>query len=408
MKKAQCRYLFSPLLTLVAIIFLPVISLSQEIQIVDSVSRGKSFKYNDKGFVFSTSDGKFELHIASRLQFRFSTPHDMNPINHGDFYTPNTPLFKINRARLKVGGHAYQPWIKYYFEYELSHSTLLDFRVMFEKLDWLNVKFGQWKTEFTRERFISSGDQQMMERSLINRVFTVDRQQGLTVYGHLKEKELADFNYWVAVLTGMGRGETENDDNKFMYFGRLQWNFLGRELPFEGGDLEITQKPTGIFAIAAVTNTSPYTTFSQSGGGSLEGYEDGVSGQYTVNQVQFETAFNYKGFSWASEFHRKKINDNVSSKKTMLGGYYLQMGYFPHQIFSFWPKPLEIAGRFSQYHPDVKIDANNQNEFAVALNWFFAGHKNKLTAEITQFVFNNRILPQESQTRFRVQYDISF
>jgi hypothetical protein len=42
--------------------------------------------------------------------------------------------------------------------------------------------------------------------------------------------------------------EVENDDNHLMYFGRWQWNFLGRSLPFEGSDLEIHEKPTGIVA----------------------------------------------------------------------------------------------------------------------------------------------------------------
>jgi phosphate-selective porin OprO and OprP len=208
---------------------------------------------------------------------------------------------------LKVGGHAFQPWLKYYWEYELSQSNLLDFRIMIERWKGLNFKVGQWKVEFTPERFISSGEQQMVDRSLINRPFTLDRQQGVEVYGHLKGRGLLDFNYWMAALTGTGRGNRENDDNHVMYFGRAQWNFLGRELEFEGGDLEIHEKPAAIIAVAVVTHRSPYTRFSQSGGGSLEGFENGQAGQYRVNQVNIETAFMYKGFSWQSELHRKEI-----------------------------------------------------------------------------------------------------
>jgi len=279
---------------------------------------------------------------------------------------------------------------------------------MVEKIPWLKVKFGQWKVEFTRERFVSSGEQQMVDRSIINRAFTLDRQQGVTIYGHLKEEGLVDFNYWAAVLTGTGRGATYNDDKKLMYFGRFQWNIFGRELPFSGSDIKLTQKPAGILALSVATNTSPYTRFSQAGGGSLEGFENGVAGQYIVNQLNLETAFNYKGLSWASEFHRKQIYDNISNQTTMLGGYYLQLGYFPNQIISFWPKPLEIATRVAQYRPDMEIENNSQNELALALNWFFAGHKNKITAEITRFTFKDSSLPQKDETRFRVQYDISF
>lgn len=364
--------------------------------------------HSNKGFVFTTTDEKFQLQIASRLQFRFATPDDQNPLTFDDFTGQNSRLFKINRARLKVGGHAYQTWLKYYFEYELSQSNLLDFRVMIEKFPWLNFKVGQWKVEFTRERFVSSGEQQLVDRSLINRAFTLDRQQGATIYGHLDGGGMANFNYWLAVLTGNGRGAVTNDDNNLMYFGRAQWNFLGRPVPFTSGDVDISAAPEASLAFAAATNTSQYTRFSQAGGGSLEGFENGAPGQYSVNQFQIETAFNFRGFSWVSEFHRKEIQDNNSGQVTDLGGYYLQAGYFPHEILAFWPKKLEIASRFARYRPDLDIRDNNQTEFAIAFNWFFVGHKNKLTAELTRFTFEDVTLPQNNETRFRVQYDISF
>lgn len=384
----------------------PILIYGQEQK--DSLAQKISIHHADKGFEFATSDGKYVLQIAARLQFRFASPSDQNPVTFDDFENQANSLFKINRARLKIGGNAYQPWLKYYFEYELGQSNLLDFRVMIEKWSWLNFKFGQWKVEYTRERFISSGEQQMVDRSLINRPFTVDRQQGVTVYGNLNAGGIANWDYWVAVLTGTGRGATENDDKKLMYFGRLQWNMLGRPVPFEGGDLEISAKPAAILAFAALTNTSPYTRFSQSGGGSLEGYENGLPGQYTVNQYQIETAFIYKGISWASELHRKQIQDNLAKETTLLAGYYIQAGYFPHQILNFWPQKLEIASRYARYRPDLSLPDNEQMEFALAFNWFFAGHRNKLTSEVTWFTFNDKNLPQKNETRIRVQYDISF
>src|SRR5690606_36355569 len=103
--------------------------------------------------------------------------------------------------------------------------------------------------------------------------------------------------------------------------------------------LKISQKPAGIIAIAAVTNTSPYTRFSTSGGGNLDGYEGTNDGQYTVNQYQVETAFIYKGFSFSSEIHHKNVYDNFDEVSTELGGYYLTAGYLAHQAIGFWPEP---------------------------------------------------------------------
>lgn len=367
-----------------------------------------NIRHGSKGFEFETADHRFLLQIQGRIQFRFATPEDQDPVTFDDFSETKEAVFKINRARLKMGGHAWQPWIKYYWEYELAQTNLLDFRLMIERWDWLSFKVGQWKLEFTRERFISSGEQQMVDRSIVNRPFTVDRQQGVEVYGHLKGKGIADVNYWAAVLTGTGRGSFTNDDSHLMYFGRLQWNFLGRSLDFESSDLTIHTKPAGIVAFSTVTNRSPYTRFSQAGGGALEGYEDGLPGQYRVNQLNLEGAFMYQGFSWQSEFMRKVIIDKFDNDATdVLQGYYLQAGYFVHQAINWWPAPLEIAMRNALYRPNREAEQNREKETSLAFNWFFNGHQNKLTFETSYFNYVKADLHPTDEWRFRVQWDIS-
>jgi phosphate-selective porin OprO/OprP len=365
-------------------------------------------RYGARGFEIQTRDNRFLIQIQSRLQFRFATPEDQNPVTFDDFSDEKKKVFKINRARLKIGGNAFQPWIKYFWEYELAQTNLLDFRIMIEKWDWLSFKAGQWKVEYSRERFISSGQQQMVDRSVINRPFTVDRQQGIELYGHLKGNEIADFNYWIAMLAGTGRGSFENDDNHFMYFGRLQWNFLGRPLEFEGSDLEKHEEPTGIIAFSAATNQSPYTRFSQAGGGSLEGYENGQPGQYRVNQMNVETAFMYRGFSWQSEWHTKEIIDKLNNNESdVLRGYYIQAGYFFHEIFTWWPAPLEVAMRNARYRPNKEAEQYREKESSVALNWFFNGHKNKVSFETSYFNYTKADLQPAEEWRFRVQWEIS-
>lgn len=62
---------------------------------------------------------------------------------------------------------------------------------------------------------------------------------------------------------------------------------FGRPLDFEGGDMEYHEKPAAILAISTLTNQSPYTRFSQAGGGSLEGFTDELPGRYRVNQCNW-------------------------------------------------------------------------------------------------------------------------
>ena len=110
------------------------------------------FEYTEKGWEFASSDGRYKLQFQSRLQFRWSEPFDSNPVTYDDFDKGDRSSFKVNRARLKIGGNAYQPWLKYYWEYELMAGNLLDFRVMVTKYKNIQLKAGQWKAQYNRER----------------------------------------------------------------------------------------------------------------------------------------------------------------------------------------------------------------------------------------------------------------
>lgn len=367
-------------------------------------------QYSSRGFQFSTNDGLYRLQLAGRLQFRFATPTDQDPITYDDFFEQEQTLFKINRARLKVGGHAYKPWVSYYFEYELSASRLLDFRVMIEKWPWLSFKFGQWKSEYSRERVISSGKQQMMERSIINRPFTLDRQQGATVYGRWDGGGLADFNYHILVLTGTGIGARTNDDDQLMYSGRVQWNVLGEGVDMSGSALDYYQKPNASIALAGTTNTSQYTRYSSQGGGQLTGFENGKPGQYAMEQYLIETTLKYRTFSWHSEYHRKNVFDNRNDRLTRLHGWFVQGGILLNGSASENSTPkLELAGRYALFRPEMEIQGNREEEYSLAFNCFFNDHLNKLTVDLTHFDFDEQSVNREaSGWRFRVQYDFSF
>jgi hypothetical protein len=359
-----------------------------------------------KGFEFHFFEDKYLLQLDFRGQFRGSYISDKFP-NLGDEFDEENTNFGINRARIKIGGHVFKPYYKFYFEQDIRGGNLLDFRVMIEKYSFLKLKVGQWKARYSRERVISSGKQQGLDRSLINSVFTIDRQQGLSLYGNLKGNNALNFNYWASVFAGTGRGGESNDDNSLMYLLRFQWNPNGEVLGFAGSDLENHERLVSSIAIAGVTNTSKYTQFSTNGGGQLPGFEDGIDGQYKVDQLMFETAFKYKGISWQQEFHYKNIDDRVNIDQTTLIGNYFQMGYFFHNVFTFFPESMEIFGRQAFYDPDLDIPENNTYEYTFGCNWFFKGHKNKLTLEYSYF--KGYALGQTvfKENRIRLQWDVS-
>ena len=290
---------------------------------------------------------------------------------------------------------------------KLKNDCMLDFRLTLAKLEWLQLRVGQGKAIYSAERVVSSGKQQFAERSIVNREFTLDRQQGLQLLGHLLPGTRGDSWYYLGVFSGNGRGAS-NDDDHLMWMGRYQWNFLGRDLAFSQSDVERHPRPTASLALAAVTNRSQFTRFSSAGGGQLDGFEDGTPGRYDVDQWMEEIAFKFRGFSFLHEYHRKQVEDRVTSTRTRLEGSYLQAGYFFHELLPAVPEELEIAARWAFVDSDTSLPEDRRHERTLAINWFFAGHRNKLTLDFSRLTLEAAGAADLSDNRIRFQWDVSF
>ncbi len=187
-----------------------------------------SVSYGKNGFEFRTDNDKFSLAIQNRIQARYAEPFDSDPRTLADLNRDENS-FMIRRARTKLNGHAYFPWLKYYMQYDWSQPVLRDLNLTVDKYKWAQVRLGRGKVSYNNERVASSGNQQFVNRSIVNDIFTVDRQQGIEVKGNLFADTWYDLTYYLGVFSGLGVGERNNDDGNMMYSGRLQWNALGGE-----------------------------------------------------------------------------------------------------------------------------------------------------------------------------------
>ena len=114
-------------------------------------------------------------------------------------------------------------------EFAFETPELIDFYVTYTFRPAFSILAGQYKVRYNTEKMVSSGKQTMSNRSLIDRVFTIDRQTGITFLGNLAGNGMLNFSYWAAVLSGTGAGGFIPDDNHLMYQARLQWNMFGQE-----------------------------------------------------------------------------------------------------------------------------------------------------------------------------------
>jgi len=356
------------------------------------------FSYGPKGTDLRSPDGDYTAHINLRFQTRYTSTEEEN----GD----SSSELEFKRVRFKMGGQLAQDWLTYYTEYDFPSERLLDLRFTVEVDEALQFRLGQWKIPYNRERVDSSGNQQFTERSIVTNAFTLDRQRGVAVFGRLWAGEAADSWYNLAVCGGNGRGASGVGARPLL-LARWQWNFLRRDLDFSQSDTGYREKPAGSLALATAGWRGPYTAYSAAGGGELPGFALGDDDRYDVSQTLFEAAYQYRGFSFQAEFHWKQVRDTVANTTTDLAGGYVQAGYFPHALWPAVPKPLELAVRFAQVDPNVDMPNDREREPTVCANWFFAGHRNKLTVDYSWVTNEAAPVGAREQQRLRLQWDVS-
>lgn len=72
-------------------------------------------------------------------------------------------------------------------------------------------------------------------------------------------------------------------------------------------------------------------------------------------------------------------------EETIVGGY-AQVGMFFSEVWGGVPEPMELALKYAMVDPDGGDEDGIEREFILAANWFFKGHRNKLSADISRIV----------------------
>ena len=76
------------------------------------------------------------------------------------------------------------------------------------------------------------------------------------------------------------------------------------------------------------------------------------------------------------------------------------------------PIKLQVAFRYAFVDPNISQPNDLNQEYTFIVNWFFAGHRNKLTFDTSRLTLENEepdgTGKLSSVQRFRLQWDISF
>src|SRR5213082_1060375 len=180
--------------------------------------RGSEFKLTIGGFI----QVNFEDGDVSAFEGRFGS-------------TALKDRFRLRRARINMTGEFAENFdFKIEGDFENSDG-ISSSRTAFSGTDiFLNwhqfpeaqIKIGQWKAPFGLEQITPDTKLFIIERSLPTGALTPERQIGAQIWGKPftniwpEQKDL--LTYYAGIFNGNGRNVTNNDNNNFMYVGRLE------------------------------------------------------------------------------------------------------------------------------------------------------------------------------------------
>ncbi|WP_372745385.1 porin [Lutibacter sp.] len=358
-------------------------------------------------------DSTWTMNVAARMQF-------LTTANFEDGTNPETN-FLVRRARLKFGGFAFSPKLKYKLELGLSNRDIsgasvytsnspgyiLDAVIKYNFAKNLELWFGQTKLPGNRERVISSGNLQQVDRSLLNSGFNIDRDLGLQLRHHWNLSNNFVVKEVFSISQGEGRNVTTGNLGGHQYTSRLEilplGNFSG-DGDYSGSDQKREEKPK--LAIGVTYDYNNNAVKNKSNQGSYMITDDGFY-QTNINTLFVDFMFKHNGFSLMGEFANRDADDPIAknSDGSLTGdevqvgkGLNLQAGYL---FNSDW----ELSGRYTNIDWDKNITGKEaENQYTMGLSKYIVGHKLKIQTDISLLQSDGA----NNNWMYRLQFDIHF
>jgi len=362
--------------------------------------------YGPEGLRLGAPDGAFLAVVGLRNQIRFTTPFTVVPAEPGEIDARRGEDFRVNRSRLRVNGHAFSPRLRYQFQADFVEERIRDLSVTWEVRPWLRVRGGRWKAEMNRERMESSGAQQLVDRSMLDRWFTLGRQQGVQVSGRVGQTRAWSGTYFAGALRGV---DANGGAALPVWLGRYEWTWAGRDMPLWQGDPGASRDLHLAVGGTAARTESAYAFYAGSGVGvSLPILPPGPSDRFRTRQYAGDAALKWRGLSMQGEVHRKEVHRTTTGERRTLAGAYGQGGVLASTLWSRLPARLEFAARIAWVDPDVATVTDDILERVAGANWYVHGHRHKVSADVSQLRFATPAGTRSTDVRTRVQWEVTF
>ena len=396
-------------LLLIPIVFLSINTQAQEIS---DTSFGKGL------INFVAKDSTFSVKFAPRFQVRSMSSWDHN----GAVYGSPEHNFIVRRARLKFDGFAYSPKLKYKIELGLSNRDIsgandfnrntpryiLDAVIMWKFAKNWELWAGQTKLPGNVERVVSSGNLQLIDRSLLNSRFNIDRDLGVQI----RHKSNLGGNFITrekfSISQGEGRNVTEGNEGGLQYTARLELLPFGAfksKGDYSQSDLKREEKPKLMLGFTYNFNEEAVR-------------ERGFAGDYMIRTdetiygtdqttIFVDAMYKYNGFSFMGEYAKRTADNEIATEidgVTPTGDVVLTGNALNLQAGYLFKNNYEIAGRYTTLEFESVTGKDPTKQYTLGFNKFVLGHKLKIQSDLSYTTVDG----EADNITFRLGFDLHF
>jgi hypothetical protein len=367
---------------------------------------------------FVAKDSSFSVKFAPRFQVRSMSSWD----HDGSQYISPEHNFIVRRSRLKFDGFAYSTKLKYKLELGLSNRDIsganefnrntpryiLDAVIMWQLAKNWELWAGQTKLPGNVERVVSSANLQLIDRSLLNSRFNIDRDLGIQIRhkSNLGGEFLMREKF--AISQGEGRNVTEGNEGGLQYTGRLEF------LPFGAfkskGDYSQSDLKREVSSKLMVGFTYNFNENAVR--------ERGFAGDYMIrnDKTIFETnqttifldaMYKYNGVSFMGEYAKRTADSVIATEAdgvTPTGDVVLTGNALNLQLGYLFKNNYELAGRFTSVAYEAITESMPSKQYTLGINKYLVGHKLKVQSDISYTSLDG----EKDNITFRLGFDIHF
>jgi hypothetical protein len=352
-----------------------------------------SFK---RGIGVVAPDSAFSLNLRFRMQSRAV----YNSISKDDLGVSEYEL-RVRRLRLRLEGFMYSPKLTYLVQLSFSRgdmdwsmrdqssintspNVLRDAAIYYRPNDNWQFIFGQTKLPGNRQRVVSSGEQQFIDRSIVNSTFNIDRDFGFqAVYSNNLG---GNFHYLLkgAVSSGEGRNVFTTDKG-LSYTGRVEFLPFGKFTnggDYFEGDLEREQTMKVSLAGGMNHNEDARRTGGQTGRDLYEATD--------IQTYFLDGLLKYRGIAFYAEYMAREADRPFTYNSAGDSRYILTGHGQNYQLSYLFKNDLELAGRYSRVTPKQEIRSVERMEeaYIAGVTKYLRGHRLKLQGNVAYHSLN--------------------